>query len=161
MSLTDDPLMQLNGITKIYPNQVVANDNINLTLQRGRIHVILGENGAGKITLMNILFGLIQPTFGEMIFKGKKTRFQTTFESIQAGIGMIHQHFKLVPSLSVLENCYLGIEPKRFFFINHRKMKETLKKFLTQYDISHIPQSTIQKVKIQIISKKQKDYNIL
>ena len=135
MSLSDETLLQLIGITKIYANHVVANDHINLSLQKGQIHVILGENGAGKTTLMNILFGLIQPTSGEIVFKGKKTRFKTTFESIEAGIGMIHQHFKLVPSLSVQENCYLGIEPKRFFFINHRKMKETLKKFLTQYDI--------------------------
>lgn len=135
MSLPDEPLLQLYGITKIYPNQVMANDDINLNIRKETIHVILGENGAGKTTLMNILFGLIQPTTGEMIFKGKKACFQTTFESIQAGIGMIHQHFKLVPSLSVLENLFLGIEPKRFFFTNHREMKEILNTFLNKYDI--------------------------
>ncbi len=135
MSLHHDLLLKLNRITKIYPNQVVANDDINLNIQHSHVHVIVGENGAGKTTLMNIIFGLIQPTAGEIIFKGKKTQFKTTLESIQAGIGMIHQHFKLVPSLTVLENCFLGIEPKKFMFTHRQKMKKILNTFLNQFDI--------------------------
>src|SRR6056297_3051987 len=126
MTLSHDPLLQLMGISKIYPNLVIANDDINLNIQKETVHVILGENGAGKTTLMNMLFGLTQPTTGDIIFKGKKRHFQTPFESIQAGIGMIHQHFKLVPSLSVMDNLFLGLEPKQFIFTNYREMKKIL-----------------------------------
>jgi len=136
MSDLDEPLLILKEITKIYPNKCVANRQINLTIKKGRVHVILGENGAGKTTLMNILFGLIQPTSGEMKFRGKEQRFLTTADAIKAGIGMVQQHFKLVPSLSLLENCFLGIESKKFFFTNNRKMRRVLNDFLVKYDLN-------------------------
>src|SRR6056297_1643465 len=135
MSAPYKPHLKLVGITKVYPNNVVANKNIDLTINRGRVHVIVGENGAGKTTLMNVLFGMIPPTSGEIVFKGKKMSFKSTYDSIKAGIGMIHQHFKLADSLTVLENCFLGIEPKKLFFTNRSKMKQILNTFLRKYDL--------------------------
>jgi len=135
MSSLDESLLQLQNITKIYPNGLVANRDIDLTIKRGRVHVILGENGAGKTTLMNIIFGLISPTSGKIIYKGNHITFSSTADAIKAGIGMIHQDFKLVRTLTVLDNCFLGIEPKKFILTDRRKMKNILTRVLKEYDL--------------------------
>jgi len=101
--------LEMRGITKRYPG-VVANDGINLDLRRGEIHALLGENGAGKTTLMNVLYGLATPDQGEILIDGETVRIAGPSDAIARGICMVHQHFMLVPVLSVTENIVLGAE---------------------------------------------------
>ncbi len=103
------PVLELRGITKRFPG-VLANDHVDLTLEKGEIHALLGENGAGKTTLMNILYGLYQPDEGEIFVKGKKLIVHSPTDAISAGIGMVHQHFMLIPVFTVTENVMLGDE---------------------------------------------------
>jgi simple sugar transport system ATP-binding protein len=102
-----DVLVEMRGITKRFPG-VVANKNVNLKIFRGEIHGLLGENGAGKTTLMNILFGIYKQDEGEIIYKGEKVEFKSPKDAINAGIGMVHQHFNLVDTLTVWQNVILG-----------------------------------------------------
>jgi len=102
--------VELRGITKRFPG-VIANEDVSLTVEPGQVHVLLGENGAGKSTLMNVLFGLYQPTEGEILLDGEPVRFASPADAIAAGIGMVHQHFMLVPVFTVAENVMLGVEP--------------------------------------------------
>ena len=104
------PILQLKGITKQFPG-VLANDHIDLSLKKGEILALLGENGAGKTTLMNILYGLYQPDEGEILVKDKKITINSPTDAIKAGIGMVHQHFMLIPVFTVTENVMLGSEP--------------------------------------------------
>jgi general nucleoside transport system ATP-binding protein len=106
------PLLELKGITKRFPG-VVANDHVDFDLQPGEVHALLGENGAGKSTLMNILYGLYKPDEGEIVLKGKQAEIHSPKDAIELGIGMVHQHFMLIPVLTVAENIVLGTEPVR------------------------------------------------
>ncbi len=108
-----EPVLELRNITKRFPG-VLANDEINLTLEEGEIHALLGENGAGKTTLMNILYGLYQPDEGEVIVRGKKVEIHDPGDAIAEGIGMVHQHFMLIPVFTVTENVMLGEESLRY-----------------------------------------------
>ncbi|MDW8084150.1 MAG: ABC transporter ATP-binding protein [Candidatus Caldarchaeum sp.] len=103
-----ETILEIRGLTKIYPNGVVALDHVDLEMRRGEIHAILGENGAGKTTLMNILFGLVQPDEGEIYLNGEKVTFNSPLDALNKGIGMVHQHRKLIPAHTVLENIILG-----------------------------------------------------
>ena len=105
-------LLEAIGIGKTYPGGVVANDGVNLVIQPGEVHAVVGENGAGKSTLMKILFGLEQPNAGTLLLDGKPVRFSGPREAIDAGIGMVFQHFSLVPSFAVYENVVMGSEPR-------------------------------------------------
>ena len=107
MSANPPPILSLKGITKRYPG-VVANDGVSLALHAGEVLGLLGENGAGKSTLMNILSGLAVPDEGEIALAGEPMRFHAPRDALEAGIGMVHQHFRLVPTLSALENIALG-----------------------------------------------------
>ena len=107
-----EKLLELRNITKQFPG-VLANNDVNLNIEKGEIHAIIGENGAGKSTLMNILYGLHQPTTGEIYFKGKEVKLDSALDAIELGIGMVHQHFMLVPSFTVAENIVLGSEPRK------------------------------------------------
>jgi simple sugar transport system ATP-binding protein len=102
--------LELRNITKRFGN-LVANDNISMTLEPGEIHSLLGENGAGKSTLMNVLYGLLKPDSGEILIDGKVVNFASPGEAMAAGIGMVHQHFMLIPVFTVAENVVLGNEP--------------------------------------------------
>ena len=102
-------ILEMNHITKIYPNGFVANDNVTLTAKKGEIHALIGENGAGKTTLMKVLFGIEKPDKGEIIFNGEKVEIKNPADAIALGIGMVHQHFMLASSLSVAENIVLGV----------------------------------------------------
>jgi ABC-type uncharacterized transport system ATPase subunit len=115
--------VELRSITKQF-DSVVANDKVDLIVRRGEVHAIIGENGAGKTTLMNVLFGLLQPDEGEILIDGVKSTLPSPAAAISAGIGMVHQHFKLVPSLTVAENVFLGIEICKGVLIDHRAQIE-------------------------------------
>ncbi|WP_266076576.1 ABC transporter ATP-binding protein [Haladaptatus caseinilyticus] len=103
----------LDGITKRFPG-VIANDDVDLPVESGSIHALLGENGAGKTTLMNVLYGLYQPTEGQVVVGGEPREFDSPRDAIAAGIGMIHQHFMLVDTLTIAENIVLGNEPRKW-----------------------------------------------
>src|SRR5207342_3600339 len=102
----------MRGITKRFPG-IVANDRVNFDLRRGEVHAILGENGAGKSTLMNVLYGLSQPDEGEIRLKGEPVTFSSAKDAMRSGIGMVHQHFMLIPVMTVAENIVLAKEPTR------------------------------------------------
>src|SRR5436305_3584947 len=106
------PVLELRGITKQFPG-VLANDHVDFDLRRGEVHALLGENGAGKSTLMNILYGLYRPDEGEILLNGKPAEFSSPHGAIAAGIGMVHQHFMLIPVMTVAENIVLASEPRR------------------------------------------------
>src|SRR5262245_10315379 len=108
-----DNIVSMRGIVKRFPG-VLANDQVDFDLRRGEIHALLGENGAGKSTLMNILAGLYRPDAGTIVVDGKPCVFASPRQAIEAGIGMIHQHFMLVPSQTVTENMLLGLSRPRF-----------------------------------------------
>lgn len=113
--------VEMRGIVKRFPG-VLANDHIDFHVLPGEVHALLGENGAGKTTLMNILAGLYRPDEGEIYLNGKRVSFHSPRDAIQAGIGMVHQHFMLVPALTVAENLVLGIDRPRFL-INRSKLE--------------------------------------
>ena len=102
----------MRGITKRFPG-VLANDNVSFDVNAGEVHALLGENGAGKSTLMRMLYGLYLPDEGEIFINGKPQVFRSPADAIAAGIGMIHQHFMLVPKLTVAENVALGLKSSR------------------------------------------------
>ncbi len=105
--------LELRGITKRF-GPLTANDGISIAVAPGQVHALLGENGAGKTTLMNVLYGLTQPDEGEILVDGKPQKFGSPKDAIEAGIGMVHQHFMLVPVFTVAENVTLGIESGDF-----------------------------------------------
>ncbi len=107
-------VVEMKNITKKF-GEFVANDNIDLTVHKGEVHALLGENGAGKSTLMNILYGLYHPTNGEIFIEGKKVSIDNPNNAIHLGIGMVHQHFMLIPPFTVAENIILGMEPMKTF----------------------------------------------
>ncbi len=112
--MTDVPyVLEMRGITKRYPNGVLANDHVDLRVAAGEIHALVGENGAGKSTLMKILYGLEQADSGQIVLRGRPATIPNPDAAIRQGIGMVHQHFMLVPSLTVAENIVLGREPAR------------------------------------------------
>src|SRR5215471_11584997 len=111
-SSSKPPALEMRGITKRFPG-VVANDHIDLEIRPGEIHALLGENGAGKTTLMNVLYGLAVPDEGEILLDGQPVKIAGPSDAIARGISMVHQHFMLVPVLSVAENIILGEETLR------------------------------------------------
>lgn len=112
-----EKILCMENITKIYPNGFVANKSVNFELLKGEIHALAGENGAGKSTLMKVLFGEEQPEEGRILFKGQEVKIESPLSAIKMGIGMVHQHFMLVPSMTVAENMVLGLEPAKAGFL--------------------------------------------
>ncbi len=104
-------VLEMNHITKRFPG-IVANDDVSFDLRKGEVHALLGENGAGKSTLMNILYGLYHPDEGEIRIADKAVQLGSPSAAIEAGVGMVHQHFMLIPVMTVAENIVLGDEPR-------------------------------------------------
>jgi simple sugar transport system ATP-binding protein len=129
-------LLALQDITKVYDNGVIANKNISMDFREGEIHAIVGENGAGKTTLMNILFGLVQPTTGKILYRGKPLTLSSPSDAIGIGIGMVHQHFMLVPSFTVFENITLGYEQTRLGFLREAESRRRAEQLCGQYRFS-------------------------
>ena len=119
--------VEMVNITKSFGN-VIANNHVNLSVEKGSIHALIGENGAGKSTLMNVLYGLIQPDKGELFINGCKIELQNPSEAIKLGIGMVHQHFMLAPSLTVLESIIIGLVPQRLGFVDFKKAEGNINK---------------------------------
>jgi ABC-type uncharacterized transport system ATPase subunit len=133
------PVLELHGITKAFPG-VLANDHIDLTLAEGEIHALLGENGAGKTTLMNILYGLYAPDEGEISVRGQRVEIHEPNDAIAKGIGMVHQHFMLVPVLTVTENVMLGVESiKNGIFLDRVTAAQRIRAISEQYGLEVDP----------------------
>ncbi len=129
-------VVQMRGVTKVYPNGIAANQGVDFSVREGEIHALMGENGAGKSTLMKILFGLEQPTEGEILVNGEKVNLTSPNVAIEKGIGMVHQHFMLVPSLTVAENMVLGMEPKRRgAFLDYKKAVALTSEYAEKFNL--------------------------
>ncbi|MFC2330607.1 MAG: ATP-binding cassette domain-containing protein, partial [Treponema sp.] len=126
----------MKNIRKEFPG-IIANDGITLQVKRGEIHAILGENGAGKSTLMSILFGLVHPDEGEIFVKGKKVRITNPNDASALGIGMVHQHFKLIHNFTVTENIILGREDG--FILRKKAAEKRIKALSDKYGLSISP----------------------
>ena len=140
--------LELRGVTKSF-GSLVANRKIDLTVRPGEIHCLLGENGAGKSTLMNIIFGLLQPDDGEMLIDGASVRFNNSGEAVRRGIGMVHQHFMLVPVFSVAENVVLGFEPtKRLGFLDTKRAAAEIRAASLRYGLAVDPDAIIEEMPV-------------
>ena len=146
-------LLSMERITKVYPNGIVANDSVDFSVRKGEIHALVGENGAGKTTLMKILFGLEQPEDGTIRLAGETITIDSPHRAIAHGIGMVHQHFMLVPSLTVAENMILGIEPKRGMGIDLKRAIQETKELSHKYNLIVDP---LAKVQYLPVGQKQK-----
>lgn len=124
--------INMKGIQKVFPG-VIANQDVNLQVACGEIHGLIGENGAGKSTLMNILYGLYQPDAGTIEIYGNSVSIKSPQDAIRLGIGMVHQHFMLVPSLTVLENIILGKTPKKLGLTDYSQARRTIDALLNKY----------------------------
>jgi ABC-type uncharacterized transport system ATPase subunit len=163
------PVLELREISKAFPG-VIANDHISFDLQEGEIHTLLGENGAGKTTLMNILYGLYKPDEGDILVRGKKVDIHSPNDAIARGIGMVHQHFMLVPVMTVTENVMLGVEEKRNgLFLDRAKVATRIREISKLYGlevdpeayIKDLPVGTQQRVEIIKVLYRQADILIL
>ena len=115
-------VIQMKDIVKKF-GDFTANDHINLTVHKGEVHAILGENGAGKSTMMNVLCGLYKPTSGQILINGKEVQFSSPKDAIDIGIGMVHQHFMLIQPFTVTENIILGMEPVKGLVVDRETAK--------------------------------------
>ncbi len=137
-----EPALEVIGITKRFPG-VLANDNIHFKLEKGQIHCMLGENGAGKTTLMNIIYGLYQPDAGEIRVNGQRVTIHSANDAIRLGIGMVHQHFMLIPELTVTENIILGNEVTFGPFLNRRKAAEQIEALSKKFGLEIDPKARV------------------
>src|SRR5690348_9180756 len=140
--------LEARDIVKRFPG-VLANDHVNFDLRRGEIHALLGENGAGKSTLMNVLYGLYQPDEGQVLVGGQPVQFRNPRDAIARGIGMVHQHFMLVPPLTVTENIMLGEESVRAGIVLDRSAAAARISALSkQYGLDVNPQALVQDLSV-------------
>src|SRR3990170_625228 len=161
------PILELEGITKRFPG-VLANDNISFSLEEGEIHGLLGENGAGKTTLMNILYGLYHPDEGKIRIRGQSVRITSSGDAIRAGIGMVHQHFMLIPVFTVTENVMLGDEPTRVAGILDRESTaKRIREISSAYGLEIDPSAHVSTLpvgvqqRVEIIKLLYREANIL
>jgi ABC-type uncharacterized transport system ATPase subunit len=144
------PVLELRDITKAFPG-VLANDHIDLTLEQGEIHALLGENGAGKTTLMNVLYGLYAPDAGEIAVRGQPVEIGEPNDAIAQGIGMVHQHFMLVPVLTVTENVMLGVESiKNGIFLDRAAAARRVREISEQYGLEVDPDAYVRTLPVGV-----------
>ncbi len=140
--------LELRGITKRF-GTFTANHRIDLTVEPGQIHCLLGENGAGKSTLMNVIFGLLQPDEGDVLIDGVATRFANSGEAVRRGIGMVHQHFMLVPVFTVAENVVLGFEPtKSFDRLDRQRAREEIRTVSREFNLEVDPDAIVEELPV-------------
>ena len=140
-------VIEMCNITKEFPG-IIANDNITLQLKRGEIHALLGENGAGKSTLMSVLFGLYQPEKGEIRKNGKVVTIKDPNDANALGIGMVHQHFKLVDVFTVLDNIILGVEPNTAGFLKKKQAREKVLGLSKTYGLNIDPDALVENITV-------------
>jgi ABC-type uncharacterized transport system ATPase subunit len=161
------PLLEAIGIGKTYPGGVVANDGVNLTVNAGEVHAVVGENGAGKSTLMKILFGIEQADRGELRLAGEAVRFANPRAAIDAGIGMVFQHFSLVPSFKVYENVVLGSEPRSGIRFDRQKAIGQIRELSARFRLHVDPELPVgqlpvgQQQRVEILKALYRDARIL
>lgn len=167
MSIMDENyIIEMLNITKRFPG-IIANDNITLQLKKGEIHALLGENGAGKSTLMSVLFGLYQPEEGEIRKNGKKVDIRNPNDATALGIGMVHQHFKLVEVFTVLDNIILGSETCNYGFIDRKSAREKIISLSQRYGLAVDPDAKIEDItvgmqqRVEILKMLYRDNEIL
>ncbi len=136
------PVLEVRGVTKTFPG-VIANEDVDLTLNEGEIHCLLGENGAGKSTLVNIIFGLYQPDRGTVRLRGEALSFSGSAQAIAHGIGMVHQHFQLIPVFSVAENVILGNELVKGPFLDMDEARRRIRELGEQYGLRIDPDARV------------------
>ncbi len=165
--MTDNNIvLQARGITKRFPG-VLANDKVDFDLRKGEIHVLLGENGAGKTTLMNILYGLYHQDEGEMLVNGKAVKIKDPNDSIAQGIGMVHQHFMLVPVFTVAENVMLGDETTKRGFLDRKTVSAKVRELSRQYGLDVDPDALVGQLpvgvqqRVEIVKTLYRDAQIL
>jgi len=141
------PVLEMKDIVKEFPG-VLANENVSLTLEKGEIHALLGENGAGKTTLMNILYGIYTKDRGTIIWKDKEVSFKSPRNAIESGIGMVHQHFMLVPTLSVAQNITLGLKSSGYPFYNKKKVHKDITDLSGKYGLQVDPSKLISELSV-------------
>jgi general nucleoside transport system ATP-binding protein len=141
------PVLELRGITKRFPG-VLANDHVDFDLQQGEVHALLGENGAGKSTLMNILYGLYQADDGEVLVKGKPVTINSPSEAIAHGIGMVHQHFMLIPVMTVAENIVLHAEPRRRGLLDFKAAERRVQELARSFKFAINPHARIENLSV-------------
>ncbi len=141
------PVIEMRNIVKKF-GDFTANDGINLTVHKGEIHAILGENGAGKSTLMNQLYGMFKPTSGDILVNGKKIEMNNPRDAIDAGIGMVHQHFMLVQPFTVTENIVLGTEPKKGITVDMEAARRNVVELSERYGLSIDPDAKIEDISV-------------
>ncbi len=142
------PVLELRGITKQFPG-VLANDHIDFDLQRGEVHALLGENGAGKSTLMSILYGLYTADSGEILMNGKPVTISTPKDAIELGIGMVHQHFMLIPVMTVTENIVLAQEPKHAgVLLDYDAAAKRVRELSMSFGLAVDPHARIEKITV-------------
>ena len=150
MTTQRTPVLEVKHVTKRFPG-VVANDDVNLTLYEGEILALLGENGAGKSTLMNIIYGLYKPTEGEIYVRGKRVEMKSPRDAIALGIGMVHQHFQLVPVMTVAENVMLGAERvRKNGLLNIKKVAEEIQELSHRYHLDVDPYAIIEDLPVGV-----------
>jgi len=147
----------MENITKVYSNGFVANKNVSLSVHEGEVHALVGENGAGKSTLMKVLFGVEKPEEGRILLRGEEIHIDNPTVAIKLGIGMVHQHFMLVPSLTVAENLVIGMEPKKNGFFSMSEAVKITREASEKYNFKVDPLAKIedlsvgQKQKVEIL----------
>ncbi len=162
----DDYVIEMRHITKTFPG-IKANDDITLQLRRGEIHALLGENGAGKSTLMSVLFGLYQPDSGEIFKDGKKVNIRNPNDANDLGIGMVHQHFKLVEVFSVLDNIILGAEDTQMGVLKKKEARKKVLSLSEKYGLRVDPDALIEDIsvgmqqRVEILKMLYRDNEIL
>lgn len=139
--------VKMNGITMRF-GPVVANDGVDFEVYKGEVHALVGENGAGKTTLMNILYGLYMPTEGSVEVNGAPVQFRSAIDAIRAGIGMVHQHFMLIPRLSVADNIALGDEPRRGARYDRARAVQAVEELCRQYEMNIDPKAQVAKISL-------------
>ncbi len=141
--------LKMENITKKFP-RVTANENVTIELKKGEIHALLGENGAGKSTLMNCLYGMYQPEGGSIYINGNKVKIRSSEDAIKLGIGMVHQHFMLIPQLTVTENIILGLKSKREPMLDLKRAEKEIRELSDRYQFNLDPKAYIKDLPVGI-----------
>ncbi|HEY9425136.1 MAG TPA: ATP-binding cassette domain-containing protein, partial [Microterricola sp.] len=160
------PAVELKGISKRF-GAVVANDGVDLVLRSGTVHAVMGENGAGKSTLMSIMFGMVKPDSGSITVDGRAVEFSGPLDAIAAGLGMVHQHFRLFDEMTVAENVVFGAEPRRRGLFDRRAAADRVRELAERYGLDTDPTALVgslsagAKQRVEILKALHRDARIL